>query len=112
MLRAATEMIEPGLAAMSKEKMQAGIKAPAADDWAVIYARSCKRWHPQSHQGAFAAMRNRQHGRLSRARNWTKVGYRNRSSARGAWRPWRPGRFAKSVVPGVWPDDGTGAARP
>ena len=84
-------------AAMSKEKMQAGIKPPMMGS----YNERLQAVHPQSHQGicgdAIASMEG-----FSRA-ELDEVGYRSQQRAAEAI---GDGRFDKSVVP-VVADDGT-----
>jgi acetyl-CoA C-acetyltransferase len=84
-------------AAMSKEKMQAGIKPPMMGS----YNERLQRLHPQSHQGicgdAIASMEGFTRAELD------EVGYRSQKRAAKAI---EEGRFAGSVVP-VVADDGT-----
>ncbi len=84
-------------AAMSKEKMQAGIKPPMMGS----YNERLQAVHPQSHQGicgdAIASMEG-----FSRA-ELDEVGYRSQQRAAEAI---GEGRFEKSVIP-VVADDGT-----
>lgn len=83
-------------AAMSKEKMQAGLKPPMMGS----YNERLQRVHPQSHQGicgdAIASMEGFTREELD------EVGYRSQQRAAEAI---SEGRFAKSVVP-VIDDDG------
>ncbi len=83
-------------AAMSKEKMQAGIKPPMMGS----YNERLQRVHPQSHQGicgdAIASMEGFTREELD------EVGYRSQQRAAQAI---EEGRFDKSVVP-VVDDDG------
>lgn len=84
-------------AAMSKEKMQAGIKPPMMGS----YNERLQKVHPQSHQGicgdAIASMEGFTREELD------EVGYRSQQRAAEAI---SEGRFEKSVVP-VVADDGT-----
>ena len=84
-------------AAMSQEKMRAGIKPPMMGS----YNERLQKVHPQSHQGicgdAIASMEG-----FTRA-DLDEVGYRSQQRAAEAM---AAGRFAKSVVP-VVADDGT-----
>ena len=84
-------------AAMSKEKMQAGIKPPMMGS----YNERLQRVHPQSHQGicgdAIATIEGFTREELD------EVGYRSQQRAAEAI---KEGRFDKSVVP-VTTDDGT-----
>ncbi|BDW81461.1 acetyl-CoA acetyltransferase [Erythrobacter sp. Dej080120_24] len=84
-------------AAMSKEKMQAGIKPPMMGS----YNERLQKVHPQSHQGicgdAIATIEGFTREELD------EVGYRSQQRAAEAI---SEGRFAKSVVP-VVADDGT-----
>ena len=84
-------------AAMSKEKMQAGIKPPMMGS----YNERLQAVHPQSHQGicgdAIATIEGFTRAELD------EVGYRSQQRAAEAM---AEGRFAKSVVP-VMSDDGT-----
>lgn len=84
-------------AAMSKEKMQAGIKPPMMGS----YNERLQAVHPQSHQGicgdAIATIEGFTRQELD------EVGYRSQQRAAEAM---AEGRFAKSVVP-VVSDDGT-----
>ncbi|QIQ87035.1 acetyl-CoA C-acetyltransferase [Erythrobacter sp.] len=83
-------------AAMSKEKMQAGLKPPMMGS----YNERLQKVHPQSHQGicgdAIASMEGFTREELD------EVGYRSQQRAAEAI---SEGRFAKSVVP-VVDDDG------
>ena len=84
-------------AAMSQEKMRAGIKPPMMGS----YNERLQKVHPQSHQGicgdAIASMEGFTREELD------EVGYRSQQRAAEAM---AAGRFAKSVVP-VVADDGT-----
>jgi len=84
-------------AAMSQEKMRAGIKPPMMGS----YNERLQKVHPQSHQGicgdAIASMEGFTREELD------EVGYRSQQRAAEAI---AEGRFAKSVVP-VVADDGT-----
>ena len=84
-------------AAMSQEKMRAGIKPPMMGS----YNERLQKVHPQSHQGicgdAIASMESFTREELD------EVGYRSQQRAAEAI---AEGRFAKSVVP-VVADDGT-----
>ena len=84
-------------AAMSKEKMQAGIKPPMMGS----YNERLQKVHPQSHQGicgdAIATIEGFTREELD------EVGYRSQQRAAAAI---QEGRFDKSVVP-VVADDGT-----
>ena len=84
-------------AAMSQEKMRAGIKPPMMGS----YNERLQKVHPQSHQGicgdAIASMEGFTREDLD------EVGYRSQQRAAEAM---AAGRFAKSVVP-VVADDGT-----
>ncbi len=84
-------------AAMSKEKMQAGIKPPMMGS----YNDRLQKVHPQSHQGicgdAIATIEGFTREELD------EVGYRSQQRAAAAI---QEGRFEKSVVP-VVADDGT-----
>jgi acetyl-CoA C-acetyltransferase len=83
-------------AAMSKEKMQAGIKPPMMGS----YNERLQKVHPQSHQGicgdAIASMEGFTREELD------EVGYRSQQRAAEAI---SEGRFSKSVIP-VLDDDG------